>query len=463
MTKRVRTTRRLEVWLKDTSVPLFVLNAHRRLVFFNAGCELLTGWTPADVLGQVCDYLSEADSFSSNALLASLAPPGQVWQGESVVVPARLARREAQPLDAVFHFFSLTDGSRKVQAALGIIQPATTLDATHVVPTSLKLHTQLAELRSSIRQKFGEDSVIGCSPSMRRVLEQIQVARKSSLPVAFVGDHGTGREHIARMIHLASERARDAFVPLDCHLLTNEQLETTLRKIFVSGASSEIQPGTVYLHHVDELPRDLQKVVLEWIESRNPKSVRVMAASLVPLERSVESGHFLRELFYALTPIVISVPLLRHRPEDLEPLAQYFLEESNRGAAHQISGFHDAVLQQFRRYNWPGNVAELRSVVLEARNLCKGPIIELDHLPFQFRTGVRGQTVGLASRPRAEPLEPLLLRVEREQIDLALNEARQNKAKAAELLGITRPRLYRRMEFLGIIDRDSSDELPAND
>ena len=86
-----------------------------------------------------------------------------------------------------------------------------------------------------------------------------------------------------------------------------------------------------------------------------------MAASLVPLERSVESGHFLRELFYALTPIVISVPLLRHRPEDLEPLAQYFLEESNRGAAHQISGFHDAVLQQFRRYNWPGNVAELRT------------------------------------------------------------------------------------------------------
>lgn len=77
--------------------------------------------------------------------------------------------------------------------------------------------------------------------------------------------------------------------------------------------------------------------------------------------------------------------------------------------------------------------------------------------------GVRGQTVGPASRPRAEPLDPLLLRVEREQIELALTEARHNKAKAAELLGITRPRLYRRMEVMGIIDRDQSDELPATE
>jgi PAS domain-containing protein len=101
MTKRVRTTRRLEVWLKDTSVALFVLNAHRRLVFFNAGCEQLTGWTPPDVLGHVCEFVTEDDPFSSAALLASLAPPGSVWQGETIVVPARLARRLSDPLETV--------------------------------------------------------------------------------------------------------------------------------------------------------------------------------------------------------------------------------------------------------------------------------------------------------------------------------------------------------------------------
>lgn len=400
MTKRVRTTRRLEVWLKDTSVALFVLNAHRRLVFFNFGCEQLTGWTASDVMGHVCEYLSEENPFSTEALLASLAPPGQVWQGESIVVPARLARRESEPLETVFHFFPLTDAARKVQAALGIIQPATTPTAIAEVLPSLQLHTQLAALRNSLRQQVGDSSVIGCSPSMRRVLDQLQVGRKSSLPIAFVGDVGTGREHIARMIHAASERARFSFVPLDCHLLTSDHLEATLKRLLAAHSADELQPGTVYLNRVEELPRDLQRWILECIDSKKPKSVRVMVASLFPLEQSVDSGNFLRELFYALTPIVISVPLLRNRLEDLEPLAQYFLEESNRGAAHQISGFHDAVFHQFRRYNWPGNVGELRSVVLESRHACTGSLIESDHLPFRFRTGARGQTVGPVSRPR---------------------------------------------------------------
>ena len=183
-----------------------------------------------------------------------------------------------------------------------------------------------------------------------------------------------------------------------------------------------------------------------------------MAASCGPLDPAVVSGDFLPELFFALTPITISVPLLRHRQDDLELLAQYFLEESNRGAATQITGFHDAVLEQFRRYNWPGNVGELRAVVIESRNACTGSVIESESLPFRFRTGAGGQSVGPVARSRLTPLDPLLLRVEKEQIELALAEARYNKAKAAELLGITRPRLYRRMEVLGIVDRDAPDD-----
>ena len=169
----------------------------------------------------------------------------------------------------------------------------------------------------------------------------------------------------------------------------------------------------------------------------------------------------MRELFYALTSIVISVPLLRDRPEDLPLLAQFFLEESNRGAEHQVTGFHDDVLQKFLRYNWPGNVGELRAVVIESRSLCRGPTIELEHLPFRFRTGVSAQSIGPVIRRRAEALDPLLLRVEKEQIEMALAESHHNKARAAELLGITRPRLYRRMEILEIVDLDKSNDAPA--
>src|SRR5437016_2244980 len=122
MPKRIRTTRRLEVWLKDTSVALFVLNSQRRLVFFNAGCEQLTRWTPSDVLGRVCNYLTEPDAADTSALLASLAPPNSVWTGQMTTVAISVARRDSEAIPCKIHFYPLTDVEQKVQATLGIIQ-----------------------------------------------------------------------------------------------------------------------------------------------------------------------------------------------------------------------------------------------------------------------------------------------------------------------------------------------------
>ena len=142
MAKRVRTTRRLEVWLKDTSVALFVLNSQRRLVFFNVGCEQLTGWTPAEVLGRVCDYLTESDPADSSALLASLAPPADVWMGQTTTVPINLARRESDPVACNIHFYPLTDAEQKVQAALGIILQTPHLSATGDRAISVRVCTR---------------------------------------------------------------------------------------------------------------------------------------------------------------------------------------------------------------------------------------------------------------------------------------------------------------------------------
>ncbi len=457
MAKRVRTTRRLEVWLKDTSVALFVLNANRRLVFFNEGCQQLTGWNASDLLGQVCEFVTESDSHSSAAILASLTPPSNVWQGETVDVPASVSHREHAPVNSHIHFFPLTDGERKVQATLGVIQPSSAVQQSAGVPVSQRLHVELAALRAAVRQQIGEGLLIGRSPGMQRVIGQLRLAQQSSVPVLFLGEVGTGREHMGRLIHAAGDRGRTAFVPLDCRRLTAQHLESTLKRILESSQSNDFQPGTVFLNHIDALPRDLQRLVLGAIELKSPTTPRIMAAALNPVDRLIESDEFLAELHFALTTIVISIPSLRSRPEDIEPLAQCFLEELNRGQPYQITGFHDEVWQQFRRYNWPGNVGELKAVVTEARSACTGSEIEPIHLPFRFRSGVSGQTIGPSTRKRSEPLDPLLLRVEREQIELALMEARHNKAKAAELLGITRPRLYRRMEVLGIIDNDAGE------
>jgi transcriptional regulator with PAS, ATPase and Fis domain len=454
MTKRVRTTRRLEVWLKDTSVPLFVLNVQRRLVFFNVGCEKLTGWTAADVLGQVSHYVTESDPHQPDAVMASLAPPAEIWSGHSATTPVLLAHRERDPISCVIHFYPLTDADNKVQAALGIIRESQPANEQPSISKSQRLHVELAALRHSLRQQFAEGSLIGRSPAIRRVLGQLKLAQQSTLPILLTGEAGTGRQHLARQIHYSSDRGQSIFVPLDCRRLPAEHLAQTLQRLMGIKGDEVLQPGTVYLDQIEALPRELQKMIVELIESKHPHKPRIMAASQRPLEPFVESDELTSDLFFALTPLTIVVPPLRNRPEDLEPLAQFFLEELNRGDSRQVNGFHDNVWHQFRRYHWPGNVNELRRVVTEARQQCPGTIIETDHLPFGFRTGVDGQSIGPATPKRTVPLDPLLLQVEREQIELALAEARHNKAKAAELLGITRPRLYRRMEILGIVDEE---------
>ena len=466
MPQRARTTRRLEVWLKDTDLPLFVLNAQRRLVFFNHGCERLTGWTAADVMGQVCDYLSEPDAQTPAALLAALAPPPEAWLGRPVDAPAHLPRREADPLPRVIHFYPLPNDNQVVNAMLGVIVPVPVSMNDERTPSTQRLHAELASLRQTIRRRFGEGTLIGRSASIRRAFDQIKLAQPSTASVLFVGEAGVGKQHLARVLHYQSPLGKRAFVPLDCRRAATEDLEATLTRMRDDQQADVLRTGAVYFDFIDAAPADFQSRLIEWLATNTgPHAARVLAGSTRPLEPLVEAESFSRELYFALTTLVVEVTPLRDRREDLEPLAQHFLEELNRSATQQVGGLTDDVWRQFRRYNWPGNVTELRAVIEESRAVCSAPLIAAEHLPFRFKAGVGAQSVGPSIRPRPEPLDPLLERIEREQIELALVESRQNKARAAELLGITRPRLYRRMELLGIIDLEPKPDAaePSNE
>lgn len=461
MPKHARTTRRLEVWLKDTDLPLFVLNAQRRLVFFNHGCERLTGWAASDVLGQVCDYLTEPDSQTPASILAALAPPPEAWLGQPVDAPTNVPRQAADPAARVIHFYPLTDDEQIVNAMLGVIVSVPTNENCDRIPSTQRLHAELASLRQSIRQRFGEGALIGRSAVMHRAFSQIKLAQSSMASVLFVGEVGAGKQHLARILHYQSPLGKRAFVPLDCRRAATEDLEATLARLREDQQADALRAGTVYFDFINAAPADFQLRLAEWITSNTSQhAARVMAGSTCPLEPLVEADSFSRQLYFALTTLVVEITPLRERREDLEPLAQHFLEELNRSAPHQVGGLTDDVWRQFRRYNWPGNVAELRAVIEEARSACSTPLITAENLPFRFKAGVGAQLVGPSIRPRPELLAPLLERIEREQIELALAESRQNKARAAELLGITRPRLYRRMELLGIVDLESKPDSP---
>jgi transcriptional regulator with PAS, ATPase and Fis domain len=456
MPKRTRTTRRLEVWLKDTDQALFVLNAQRRLVFFNSGSERLTGWSASDLLGQKCDYVSEADACTPAALLAALAPPPEVWSGQQQQVPINIPGKISSPQPRVVHYFPLADTDRDVKAILGIIVDVPEASPPTPISASQRLHAEIAALRQSVRQRYGDGSLIGRSQPIQRAFQQVKLAQASSSAVLFVGETGVGKEHLARVLHYQSSLGKKAFVPLNCHT-TSSDLNQTLSRLRDDQQADSLQAGAVYFDQIDKASALFQQMLLEWMSQMDGSvSLRIMSSSTRPLLPLVEAELFSEALYFRLTPLVVELPPLRDRMEDLEPLAQYFLEELNRDFAKQVAGFSEEVWRQFRRYHWLGNAGELRQVIVEAQEACDGPMVKPEHLPFRFRAGVTAQTMEPSQRPRVVPLDGFLEQVEREQIERALVESRDNKARAAELLGITRPRLYRRMEHLGIVDPDAS-------
>jgi len=459
MKKRSRRSQKLESRLNEAETPLFVLDHRRRIVFFNEGCTGLTGWSLQEVADHVCEYTSDADPHSVEALTNSLCPPPDVLTGREMTVPAYLRHRDGSSVARLVKFFPLQDGDGQFQNILGIITPIHQPQRGIDPGPAQKLHAELAAMRVSLRKRYGIDSLACRSEPMQRVLEQVSLARQSLASVLLEGEAGAGKQHVARLIHYQSEGRTRAFVPLECRRLSSLELKLALRRLLEADetetSGTSLQPGTLYLADIEALPRDLQQRVVEALRDNQlgPNSkLRMMASTEVDLRQAVDDDCIRGDLFYALSALHVELPPLRQRPDDLPLLAQSILESLNRDSERQVGGFSDQVWHQFREYNWPGNLDELTAVIQEARAKVSGTQIQVQDLPFRFRAGLDGQAVGPPLTPRPMPLEPLLAQVETEQIQRALEQSRHNKSKAAALLGITRARLYRRMQSLGIED-----------
>lgn len=449
-----------DVRLVSSTSPVCLLNAACKVVLFNAGCERLTGWSADDVVGNVCEFRSDAAPGQVESLLSGLCPPAEVLAGQPLNVPIYLIPKKGQPLPRLVHFFPL-EQDQHVELILIVVSPLKSPHSAAAVSPAQKWHAELASLRLQLRQRFGVSACVANCQAMQRVLTQMPLAKSVRSAVHFTGEPGTGKEHLARTIHYESDPKKRAFVPLDCRQIPVRELKQTFRRLLADDAresdpSSALHPGTVYLMNVEDTPRDVQQEIVEAYRPNGAAlahDLRLMSAGTHDLTRCVNDDALLESFYLLLTPLVIQLPPLRRRKDDLELLSQHFLEVENKGAEKQLTGFAADVWTQFREYNWPGNLDELSQVINAARASASGPVISLADLPLRFRSGVDAQSIGPAIVPnKVENLEALLTRIETEQIQLALEQSHFNKSKAADALGITRPRLYRRMEQLGIED-----------
>lgn len=306
-------------------------------------------------------------------------------------------------------------------------------------------------------------ALLGRSPAMTAVYKQIAYAAASDAPVLVVGESGTGKELVARAIHAHSRRAGRPFLPINCGALTETLLESELfghQRGAFTGATSETKgifqsahTGTVFLDEVGEMSPGLQVKVLRVLQEGEVRpvgaqrpvhvDVRIVAATNVNVDQAVQDGRFRQDLYYRLGVVIIHLPPLRERRDDIPLLVERFLRMA-RAKTGKSSTMSDAALAALVAYEWPGNVRELENTVERLVVFSRDGRIEPADLPQVIAHPTPG-----TSPPLFADL-PTLDELERRYLLHVLERVGGNRSRAAEMLGIDRRTLYRMAERFGI-------------
>ena len=337
------------------------------------------------------------------------------------------------------------------------------------------IETLSRELASRDRNR-----IVGDSRPWKQVLKQIGQVAHSETTVLITGESGTGKEVVAHLVHHGSPRAKRPFVAVNCAALPDQLLESELfgheKGAFTGAVATKIgrleqaDGGTLFLDEIGEMSPLVQAKVLRVLEEREFQrlggtrtlhaDVRLIAATNRDLLAAMTNGRFREDLFYRLNVFEIHVPALRERPRDILALAELFLEELGPTTGRPAAGISRDAREWILAYPWPGNVRELRNAIERAILLCDGGLITREHLPAAVGRPQEARRArssnGSMDSPTPDPATPFpaggvdLADVERNFVEQALKQARGNKTKASELLGLTRAQLYSRIEKYGL-------------
>lgn len=299
--------------------------------------------------------------------------------------------------------------------------------------------------------------VRGVSDASKKLNEYVALVAPTRMSVLVIGDSGTGKEYVASSVHKTSKRADKPFVAVDCGAIPKELASSEffghIKGSFTGAVNDKVghfeaaNRGTLFLDEIGNLSYELQVQLLRALQERKIKPVgsnkeievdiRVIVATNEDLSHAVKEGGFREDLYHRLNEFSIKVPPLRDRIEDLMLFANHFLEESNIELEKHVVGFTDEVLEAFKKYNWPGNLRELKNMVKRSVLLSQSDMITLDVLPndIAYASHNAKQTYGLFKNQN-----------EQELILDALEKANGNKAKAARMLLIDRKTLYNKLK-----------------
>lgn len=458
---RVRaSTAGLSRLLNSAARPVYVLDREQRIVFGNEACLHWLGLSPDELIGARCTWHTSSAEAGPEAVAGGLCPPPAALEGHEAGgtvtcagADGRLRRRRAR-------FVPLAGGADEVIGVMALVEPADLVDsemaAVEAAPDeSAQLHEHVRKYRQRFAARYRVDRLVGDSPAMRRARAQVELAAGSQASVLITGPVGSGRQLVAEAIHYGNRsEPRGTLVPLACSVLGAELIESALDALADRHTLKGKAAGsTLLLNDADLLPVEVQAEAMQVLTSRS-FPLRVISTAREALTELAARGQYRADLAAALSTLTIHLPPLADRREDIPPLAQLFLEEVNARSKRQLAGFTSEALDALDGYPWPGNVDELVLLVAEAHAKARELEITVADLPERIHLAA-----GAAAHPRVPEqrivLDEFLGRVERELISRALARAKGNKTKAAKLLGMTRPRLYRRLVQLGLEEAES--------
>jgi len=435
--------------LAAADAPVYLIDENRAIVYANGPLSAWVGLPMDELLGRHVEYHSQSPGEASG-VLSGLCPSPVALSGERVEGAVSCLDREGRLKHRRAEFVPLAAGESATPCPVLVLCQAEDLSPDELANTVRDndspdaLHLALAALRKTESDRLAGPWLLGRSSMTERLRRQVEAAVASHANSILIGKPGDGRAEIARLLFQRSQLdSADQLAPLDAALLDAQQWESRLETIAAMQGAANL---TLLIENAAALTVDAQAQLA---------AMACKASRLRLLVTVAPDDPPLAEPLLAVAgTMMIDVPPLAQRPDDLPLIAQWAVEKCNAGGEKQITGLTPAAQQQLPLYSWPGGIAELESLLAVAYNRAAGPTIDVDHLPTVLKQATLAAR--LPANSRAQPaklvLDKYLERIEEELITRALGQTAGNKAEAARLLGMTRPRLYRRMTRLGLVD-----------
>jgi len=471
--------------LDRTATPVYLVNTDYMVVYANQACADWAGVELEELVSGKCVFGSQSQDDPTAEKLQGLCPPPSCFdepadsdsendESSHLVYSINTKQEKSWRTATMSPLFDDEHFQTGILVVCGESCSAPTTDSIQCAKEPKWLHQALAQIRTKTDSRYSLESIVGVSPFADRMRRQVQSAIDSNSDLIIHGSRGTGKEHLARTIHSARAGSADfELLPVHCSIADQVLIQQNIKDIVSSRSgsnySSNQKQDWLLLLDVDRLGEAAQGELLGFLQLPN-FPLRTIATANQSLIKLAKQGKYSSDLAYRLSTLPIELAPLAKRHLDIPLLAQALLERDNFRRDKQMSGFSKSAMQLLTEFNWPENIDQLNRVVQSASvNATTSEIGDQD-LPDEFTQALSALRIGTNTETEIK-LDDYLAKIEKELVDRALKQSKGNKTKASKLLGISRPKLLRRIQLFGFeaspdfaeIDEDEEIELVDKD